>query len=56
MWSARLGSAQLVIFVVPVVDSGMMGEGRAWRRLQVIIPDSLESIVAMEIIAADIVC
>lgn len=29
---------------------------RALRRLQVIIPDSLESIVAMEIIAADIVC
>lgn len=44
--SARLGSAQLVIFVFSVVDC---------QRLQVVVPDSLESIVAMEIIAADII-
>lgn len=55
--SALLGSAQLVIFIVPVVDSGMKrkgGEG-AGRRLQVVVPDSLESVVAVEIIAADVV-
>lgn len=46
MWSARLGLAQLVIFVFSVVDC---------RRLQVVVPDSLKSIVAMEIIATDII-
>lgn len=56
MWSARLGSAQLVIFVVPVVDGGMKRGGGRNRRLQVVIPDSLESIVAMEIVATDVVC
>lgn len=46
MWSAGLSSAKLVIFVVSLVYS---------QHLQVIVPNSLESIVAMEIIAADII-
>lgn len=53
---AWLGSAQLVIFVVPVADRNGMKRRSDSQGLQVIIPDSLESVVAMEIIAADIVC
>lgn len=50
-------SAGLSIFVVLVADSGMKkGRRRANRGLQVIVPDPLESVVAMEIIPADVVC
>lgn len=46
-WTARLGSAQLVIFVV---NSGMEKGRKVNCGLQVIVPDSLKSIVA------DVVC
>lgn len=59
--TARLGSAQLGIFVVPFINSGMkrgrsVGRRREGGGLQVIVADPLESVVAVEIIAADVVC
>lgn len=51
--SARLGSAQLVNHVV---NSWIKKGWKVNHGLQVIITDSFESVVAMEIIAADVIC
>lgn len=50
-----LGSVQLVIFVALVVSGKLRNEERENLTLQVIIPNSLESIVAVKVVSADVV-
>lgn len=47
--------AQLVIFVV-VVNSGMKRGEEVKHGLQVVIPDSLKSIVSVKVVTADVIC
>lgn len=59
MGAAWLGSAQRVFSDVQPGESGMEKKKKkkaiARCELQVVIPDSLKSVVSMEIVAADVV-
>lgn len=58
MGAAWLGSAQRVFSDVQPGESGMkkiIKNARARCELQVVIPDSLKSVVSMEIVATDVV-